>query len=70
LHGRTEYAGWTQEAFNNALRDVRTRICTDLWITDMTLHDVQSCMCEFSKYVRAFKGTGKPKTLYVPETQF
>ena len=70
LHNRTEYAGWTQEAFNNALRDIRTRICTDLWITDMTLHDVQSCMCEFSKYVRVFRGLGKPKSLYKPETEF
>lgn len=70
LLNRTEYAMWAQKDFNTQLVKIRDAIVTELEITDMTLHDVQNVMCEFSKYVRAVRGSGKPKTVYQPETEF
>ena len=70
LHGRSPYAGWAQVEFNSALQQLNSRIRDELQITDLTLHDVQNIMCEFSKYCRARLGEGKPKTIYNPETEF
>lgn len=69
LH-RSAYASWSQSDFNTALGRIRNDIWTRLHILDLTLHDVQNIMCEFSKYCRAMLGEGKPKTLYNPETEF
>lgn len=70
LHGRSPYAGWSQVEFNSALMELNSRINNELDIVDLTLHDVQNVMCEFSKYCRARLGEGKPKTIYNPETEF
>ena len=70
LHNRTAYAGWSQENFNAALMQVNSDVRAQLDITDLTLHDVQNCLCEYGKYVRAALGQGNPKTLYKPETEF
>ena len=42
----------------------------ELDITDLTLHDVQNIMCEYSKYTRTVLGEGTPKTMYRPEIGF
>jgi hypothetical protein len=70
LHGRKPFSAWAQEEFNSELRRLDGLISAQLGIKDMTLHDVQNCMCEFSKYCRAVLGEGKPKTTYKPETEF
>ena len=70
LLNRSAYAGWSQEHFNDELCKVREVIVDKLEIRDLTLHDVQNCMCEFSKYCRAALGEGKPKTTYNPEKEF
>lgn len=67
---RSPGAGWTQSAFNAELITIRAAIARELLITDLTLHDVQNCLCEYSKYCRAALGEGKPKTTYQPETEF
>lgn len=62
---------WEQEDFNTALQNINKRIKSDLGITDLTLHDVQSIAgCEFSKYCRAVLNEGKPRVIYKPETNF
>ena len=62
---------WEQSDFNRALMDINRRIASDLDITDLTLHDVQSIAgCEFSKYCRTVLNDGKPRNLYKPETNF
>jgi len=33
---------------------------------DMTLHDVQNCLCEYDKWARVKNGEGKPRSLYRP----
>lgn len=70
LLGRKPFAGWTQEAFNGWLIRINQDIKKELLIKDLTLHDVQNVMCEYSKYCRVMLGEGIPKTLYKPETEF
>ncbi len=70
LLNRAPNAGWTQDRFNAELVKIRNAVVDELEIDDLTLHDVQNCMCEFSKYCRTVLGEGKPKTTYQPETEF
>jgi hypothetical protein len=70
LLGKAPFATWKQKEFNAELSNIFSHIIEQLEIVDMTLHDVQNCMCEFSKYCRAVLGEGKPKTTYQPETEF
>lgn len=67
---RKPFAGWTQSEFNAQLHLINKLIKKELQITDLTLHDVQNVMCEYSKYCRVVLGEGIPKTLYAPETEF
>lgn len=70
LLNRAPNAGWTTETFNRELIKIREQIIKQVGITDLTLHDVQNIMCEYSKYCRTVLGEGKPKTTYVPEKEF
>ena len=70
LNGNAPFATWKQADFNFELIHIFNQIIDRLEIVDMTLHDVQNCMCEFSKYCRTVLGEGKPKTIYQPETEF
>jgi len=70
LLGRAPFATWKQKEFNAELSNVYGEIVDKLEIVDLTLHDVQNCMCEFSKYCRAVLSEGKPKTTYQPEMEF
>jgi len=70
LTHRKSFASWKQDDFNEQLRDINERIKNRLLIDDLTLHDVQNVMCEYSKYCRVVLGEGAPKTIYKPETEF
>lgn len=70
LLNRAPNAGWTTDNFNRELMKIREQVITNLGLKDLTLHDVQNVMCEFSKYCRTVLGEGKPKTTYQPETGF
>jgi hypothetical protein len=70
LKGRRPFASWGQKDFNAALIEIRDQIVEQLHIEDMTLHDVQNVMCEFSKYCRCVLNEGVPKTIYKPEELF
>jgi hypothetical protein len=70
LFGKAQFATWKQKEFNSKLIEIFNEIIDRLEIVDMTLHDVQNCMCEFSKYCRVLLGEGKPKSTYQPETEF
>jgi hypothetical protein len=70
LLGRGPYASWSQDDFNSELMSINENIKSNLEITDLTLHDVQNVMCEYSKYTRTVLGEGKPKTMYRPEMEF
>jgi len=70
LYGKAQFATWKQKEFNSKLSGILNEIVERLEIVDMTLHDVQNCMCEYGKYCRAVRGEGKPKSTYQPETEF
>jgi hypothetical protein len=70
LHDRSPFAEWRQDDFNRALVELNQSIKSELGITDLTLHDVQNIMCEYSKYCRAVLGESTPKSNYQPETEF
>lgn len=69
LH-RRPFAQWAQADFNRELIDVRSAVVRELGIADLTLHDVQNVMCEYSKYCRVVLGHGALKNLYKPETEY
>ncbi len=70
LTGRKSTMPWNQTQFNKKLVEIKDAIETQLDITDLTLHDVQNVMCEYSKYARTVVGDGVPKTRYKPEKEF
>lgn len=70
LTGNKQTNVWKQEEFNNVLMEANRLIKEDCGIMDLTLHDVQNCACEASKYFRTVLGVGKPRSLYKSETAF
>ena len=70
LLSRSPYASWKQDDFNANLITIRNSIVEELEIEDMTLHDVQNVMCEYSKYARTVLGEGQPKSMYRPQEGF
>lgn len=70
LLNRAPNAGWAQKDFNAELVKINLAIARELEIEDLTLHNVQNCMCEFSKYCRTVLGEGKPKSVYQPGREF
>jgi hypothetical protein len=70
LYGRPMGFGWKQEEFNCALMKARDWLVeADPALSDMTLHDVQSTFCEYSKYCKINQG-GKVTRRYNPELEF
>jgi len=70
LLGKALHHGWAQPDFNAALIQANELVKDELKITDLTLHDVQNTMCEYSKYVKAVLGQGTPKSIYRTETGY
>jgi len=64
------YHLWKQDEFNAVLIELNSSIRERLGIDDLTLHDVQNCCCEYSKYIKKKPDIGKPKSIYKPETEF
>jgi len=70
LYGKVLNHTWKQGDFNTALSEANLRVYNELDISDLTLHDQQNCACEFSKYVKAVQGLGKPKSTYRSQTAY
>jgi hypothetical protein len=73
LLGKENIKEWPEEKeFISQLIKWRKEIIKKLGpkYKDLTLHDVQNCLCEFDKYERARLGQGRPKSRYAPETRF
>lgn len=62
LHGRPPTKGISEKQFSEEVNDLR------LWLRghgiELTAHDTQNCLCEFSKYVRIKYLNGRAKTGY------
>lgn len=61
---------WSQQDFNKTLMLANAKIRDELDIADLTLHDVQNTMCEYSKYAQAVLGIKRPRRLYTSETAY
>lgn len=73
LFNKQPTAGWSRDEFVETLQFLRELVLADIEFDDnieMTLHDVQNCMCEYSKFARTVLGEGRPKTMYRPETRY
>lgn len=70
LYGNKLHSSWKQDKFNIALISLRIAIMGQLGIENITLHDVQNCMCEIDKYWRVLYSEGRPRSIYQPETRF
>lgn len=73
LKGRKAIKAWPDEVdFIVKLKQWRKAIIKEMGTRyrDLTLHDVQNCLCEVDKYLRVKNGEGRPKSYYVPETRF
>lgn len=70
LYGKPLRQSWNQDNFDEALIAIRIASMGQLDIEDITLHDIQNCMCEVDKYWRTLYGEGRPRSTYQPETRF
>jgi hypothetical protein len=70
LHKRKLTLSWNQADFNAALMEANEKIAEELDITDLTLHDVQNTMCEYSKYAKSTLKIARPRRLYTPELAY
>ena len=61
---------WKSEPFCEQLGIIWTEIAEQLDMEDLTLHDVQNCMCELDKMWRVLAGEGAPRSIYSPETSY
>lgn len=54
------------------LQDLRARVVDRLGSEygDLTLHDLQNCLCEFYKYEKVRLGQGRPRSMYRPEEAY
>lgn len=72
LLGRPLKTKFADEEWCGQLQDWRRRIIDELGqeFADLTLMDVQNCLCEFDKYERVRLGEGRPRSYYRPETAY
>lgn len=70
LLDRKPYASWKSIEFCMTLQDINYHVKHNLDIPGLTLHDVQNCMCEYSKYCKTLLEEGSPKSTYKPETEY
>jgi len=70
LFGHKKHHSWSQFDFNLALTLANAKLRDELDLRDLTLHDVQNTMCEFSKYAKAMLQLARPRRLYSPETAY
>jgi len=63
LHGRPPTKGISEKQFSQEVNDLANWLKAQHGI-DLTAHDTQNCLCEFSKYVRIKYLGGRAKTGY------
>ena len=69
---RAEDAAIDARTWLSTLRHLRQDVVKALGdgAEDVTLHDAQNILCEFSKYEKARLGTGRPRSVYRAETAY
>jgi hypothetical protein len=62
LTGKDYETKWNADLFRKVINDLRDVVSDEIAV-DLCAQDMQNCLCEFDKYVRALEG-GKPKQNY------
>ena len=72
LKDRPLNARYSEEEWLGELRHARAGIIGNLGqkFSDLTLMDVQNCLCEYDKYERVRLGEGRPRSIYKPERAY
>jgi hypothetical protein len=70
LHDRPLTHKWMQHDFNHHLEEANYMLHRELDMPDLTLHCVQNTFCEYSKYAKAVRGSGRPRNIYKPQTAY
>ena len=72
LKDRPLGAKWDGQAFLDELQELRRDAVSETGpaYDDLTLMDIQNCLCEFDKYERVRLGEGRPRSYYKPETAY
>jgi len=70
LYGKKLGHLWKQEDFNQALVVIWKEVAEQLDLDNVSLHDIQNCMCELFKYWKALNLEGSPKSTYTHETAY
>lgn len=70
LLGRPLRQKIADQEWSEQLQEWRGDLVGVTGLTDITLHDVQNCLCETDKYLRVKSGEGRPRSVYKPETAF
>lgn len=72
LYGEPFDAKIEEEFWIQSLRALRDDLVARLGndYEDVTLMDLQNCLCEFDKYERVRLGQGRPRNIYRPETAY
>lgn len=67
LKARVEQAEWLER-----LQEWREAVAEAVGFvgSELTLMDIQNCLCEYDKYARAMNGEGRPRSTYRPETAY
>jgi hypothetical protein len=67
---RDKDAPISEVAFRETLLMLRTKVNDSLrWAEPITAQDIQNCLCETYKWLRAMTGDGRPKQLYKPQEE-
>ena len=69
--GRDVKAPWQPEAWHTELLRLRKALLPKLpkGLRDLDAQNVQNCLCEFDKYMRAKNGEGRPRQNFKPSTE-
>lgn len=70
LLGRPPSQPWKEALWREELKKVRTEWAREAFairgLPRLHAQDFQNCLCEFSKYMKAYTGEGRPKQRYTP----
>lgn len=70
LVGRPLKAKIPYDEWSERLQGWREEVADATGLTDMTLMDLQNCLCETDKFLRVKRGEGRPRSTYKPETAY
>jgi hypothetical protein len=67
--GRPVQTSWDEHGWRVQLRELHENITPELQrigLGDLHAQDLQNCLCELDKYLRAKLGEGRPKRRFIP----